>query len=290
MIIGFATRDITDRIIEPFVLIENGTFHKKTAQVGKRDRTHWKTFNRDEWIKKKTPVVILGCLRGTEYLIWDCKKYNISYYYFDHAYIHKAIQHRINPIVKTKYYRITKNAENYNKLIDWKKDVDLERRVQKILKQKDLGIDINFYKKHNGQDIIILPPTDFICNLYHYGSTNEWIEKTINEIKKHTDRNIIIKRKEDNQYSLESLYEKAYCIVSSQTTAVIDSLIKGIPSFCEDISCAKPLSKINLSQIETPHYPTYEEVENWIGSLLCCQYTIEEIFNGEAIGLIDRIQ
>lgn len=290
MILGFASRDITDGIVKAVVRSVKGTFHHKTAQVGRFDRTHWKTFDRVEWLKKKTPITFFGCLRGTEHLLWDCKEHNIPYYYIDHAYVHKAIKHRINPVVKTKFYRITKNAENYNKLIDWKKDVDLERRVQKILKQKDLGIDINFYKKHNGQDIIILPPTDFICNLYHYGSTNEWIEKTINEIKKHTDRNIIIKRKEDKQYSLESLYEKAYCIVSSQTTAVIDSLIKGIPSFCEDISCAKPLSKINLSQIETPHYPTYEEVENWIGSLLCCQYTIEEIFNGEAIGLIDRIQ
>ena len=288
--IGLATRDITDRIIQPFVVKENGTFHKKTSQVARNERTHWKTFDRDEWLKKKIPVTIFGCLRGTEYIIQDCKINNITYYYFDHAYIHKAIKHKINSVTGTKHYRITKNGESINKLIDWKNDKVLEARVKSIRKLEDLKIDIDFYKRHNGKDIIILPPTDFICKLYNYGSSSDWIEKTMNEIKKHTDRNIIIKRKEDKQVSLELLFKQAYCVVSSQTTAVIDSLKKGIPSFCEDISCAKPVSKTDLSQIERPHYPTNEEIEDWIGTLISCQYSIEEIHSGEARTIIDRIQ
>jgi len=232
----------------------------------------------------------MGCTRGTKYIIWDCKEHNISYYYFDHAYIHKAFEHKINPIVKTRIYRITKNAENYNKLIDWRKDSELNERVFKIFKQQKPEIDVNYYRRHNGKNIIVLPPTDAMCNLYQYGTTNDWIEKTINEIKKHTDRNIVVKRKEDGSKSLQTLFKNAYCIVSSQTTAVIEAILKGIPSFCENISAALPVSKTDLSQIENPHYPTNEELEDWYGSLLCCQYTIQEIHNGEAKRFIDRIQ
>lgn len=291
MILGFGTRHVFDRIVEPFVRAENGIFHYNNGvTVERNERTIWNTFDRDRWLKNKTPVAIMGCLRGTEYIVWDCKKYNIPYYYFDHAYIHKAVGHLINRVVKTRIYRITKNAESYNKLIDWRKDKKLNNRVYSIFRQQKPEIDTNFYRCNIGNNILVLPPTDPICNLYHYGTTNDWIEKTVNEIKKHTDRKIIVKRKEDNSKSLHDLFKNAFCTVSSQTTSIFDSLIKGIPSFCEDISFAKPVSKTDLSEIEKPYYPTNEELENWFGSLLCCQYTIDEIHNGEAKKLIDAIQ
>ena len=291
MIIGFGTRHTYDRIVEPFVKSDNGTFYPRFGDmVQPKEKTVWKSFDRDKWLKEKTPAAIMGCTRGTEYIVWDCKKNNIPYYYFDHAYIHKASGHRINPVVKTRIYRITKNAENYNKLINWRKDGELNRRVYKIFRQQKPNIDINYYRRHNGKNIVVLPPTEAMCNLYHYGSTDDWVEKTISEIKKHTDRNIIVKRKDDYNKSLHTLFRNAFCLVSSQTTAVIEAILKGVPSFCENISAALPISKTDLSQIETPHYPTNEELEDWYGSLLSCQYTIQEIHSGEAKRIIDRIQ
>lgn len=291
MIIGFGTRHTYDKIVEPFVKKSDGIFHyRSNGLVQPNERTIWKTFERDKWLKDKTPVAVMGCTRGTEYIVWDCKKYSIPYYYFDHAYLFKAIGHSNNPIVKTRMYRITKNGENYTKLINWKKDKELTQRVYRINSQQKSIIDVNYYRKHNGSKIIILPPTDAMSNLYHYGSTNNWIEKTVNKIKQYSDRDIIIKRKEDDNMSLDSLFKQAFCVVSSQTTAVIDGILRGVPSFCEDISFAVPVSKTDLSKIENPYYPTNEELEDWYGSLLCCQYTIQEIHNGEAKSLIDRIQ
>ena len=291
MIIGFGTRHIYDRIVEPFVKKAEGKFHyTSNGTVQPHERTKWETFDRDEWLKDKTPAAIMGCTRGTEYVVWDCKEHNIPYYYFDHAYLYKARGHRINPDVKTRIYRITKNAENYNKLIDWRKDSTLNTRVFKLFRQQRPGIDVNYYRRHNGKNIVVLPPTDAMCRLYHYGTSDTWTEKTVTEIKKYTDRKVIVKRKDDTEKSLDTLFRNAHCVVSSQTTAVIEGILKGVPSFCEDISAALPVSKTDLSQIETPHYPTNEELEDWVGSLISCQYTIQEIHNGTAKELIDRIQ
>ena len=286
--IGFASRDVTDRIIRKFVDGNNGIFCGKLAQVGARKQTHWPTFNKQKWLKEKTPAAFFGCLRGTKQLIWDCNEHNIPYYYFDHAYIFKAIQHRPNEYIRDKHYRVTKNKESVTKLIEWRSVRDLKRRVQKIQQLKDFDIDVTHYK--NGTDVLILPPTEAICRLYNYGSTDEWIDRTENEIKKHTDRNIIVKRKDDQSVSLDSLFKKSYCIVSSQTTAVIDAIKRGIPSFCEDISCAVPVSKTDFSQIENPYRPSNVEVEDWFGSLLCSQFSALEIKNGEAKNLIDSLQ
>jgi hypothetical protein len=286
--IGFATRDVTDKIIKKFVDRAGGKFHNKLAQVGPMKKTHWPTFDREEWLQEKTPAVIFGCLRGTEQIIWDCNEYDIPYYYFDHAYVFKAIQHRPNVHIRKSYYRITKNKESVTKLIKWRNVREIKRRVESIKWIKDFDIDVTHYK--NGTDILILPPTESICRLYNYGSPDEWINKTKNELIKHTDRNIIVKRKDDQSVSLDSLFKKSYCIVSSQTTAVIDAIKRGIPSFCEDISCAVPVSKTNLSEIENPYRPSNVEVEDWFGSLLCNQFSTLEIKNGEAKNLIDSLQ
>ena len=74
--------------------------------------------------------------------------------------------------------------------------------------------------------------------------------------------------------------EGAWAIVSSQSTAAIDSLREGIPSFCESTSCALPMSLTDLSKIETPFYP--DNREEWIDSLIANEYTLTEIGNGFA--------
>ena len=286
--IGFGSRDVTDKIIKKFVDRAGGDFHSKLAQVGPMKTTYWPTFDREEWIQKKTPAVIFGCLRGTEQIIWDCNEHNIPYYYFDHAYVFKAIQHRPNPDIREAYYRITKNKESVTKLINWRNIRETKRRVESVKHKKDFGINVTHYK--DGENILILPPTEAVCRLYNYGSPDEWINKTKNELIKHTDRNIIVKRKEDKTVSLDSLFKKTYCVVSSQTTAVIDAIKRGIPSFCEDISCALPVSKTDLSEIENPYRPSNDEVEDWFGSLICCQFTKDEMTNGKAKSLIDNLQ
>ena len=84
-------------------------------------------------------------------------------------------------------------------------------------------------------------------------------------------------------------FENAYCIITYQSTLAIEAILRGIPSFCNEVSCAAPVSttELNLNKIK---FPTMLEIENWVTSLLANQFTMEEFKNGVAFEAINRLQ
>ena len=72
----------------------------------------------------------------------------------------------------------------------------------------------------------------------------------------------------------------AWAVVTCQSTAAVDALLEGVPSFCDKMSMAKPVSYTDLSLIDTPFYP--DNREEWFNSLLANQYFINEIRDGTA--------
>lgn len=288
MIYGFSTRRLTDTIIKPFVVANDGEFIESTGQVSPYEKTIYPNFNKDQWIKDKTPIVIFGILRGTADLMKTARENDIDYYYFDHSYFFRADEHKVNNIFGTRFYRITKNGQSLNKLVKWDSFDDYAHRVKVIRRIFDLKVNLNFFKTQ-GSKILILPPSEYISNFYNYGTQDDWINKTIKKIKEHTDREIIIRKKGDTANFIEQLKD-TYCTVSSQTTAVIESIRLGIPSFCEDISCALPMSKTDLSEIENPFRPEKKEIHYWINGLLCSQFKIEEIKTGQPLKIIENLQ
>lgn len=288
MIYGFATRKLTDNYIEPFVESNGGRFIKSLGQVGRYEKTTWIDFNREQWIKDKTPIAIFGILRGTADLMRTAREHNIDYYYFDHSYFYRTNDHRPNKSTRKRFYRITKNGQSLNKLINWKNFPEYENRIKVQKRACGIKVYTEFFKTQ-GSKILVLPPSEFICTFYNYGTQEDWINKTIDKIKKYSDREIIIRKKGDSTDFTEQLQE-TFCTVSSQTTAVTCSIKYGIPSFCEDISCALPMSKTDLSQIENPYRPNKDEIENWINGLLNAQFEESEIKSGHALKIIEDLQ
>ena len=288
MIYGFSTRGLTDNIIRPFVESNGGRFINSTGQVGRYEKTTWIDFDREQWIKDKTPIVIFGILRGTADLMRTAREHYIDYYYFDHAYFYRANDHRPNRTLRKRFYRITKNGQSLTKLINWKDFPECENRIKVQKRACGIKVHTEFFKD-KGSKILLLPPSEFICTFYNYGTQEDWINKTIDKIKKYSDREIIIRKKGDSVDFTEQLKE-TFCTVSSQTTAVIDSIIYGIPSFCEEISCALPMSKTDLSEIENPYRPNKDEIENWVNGLLNAQFDELEIKSGYPLKMIENLQ
>jgi len=295
MLYGFGTRRILTCFMEPFVKQAGGKWHQfKDVEGDRYGKTHWYDFNFKDWLKEEEPgePVVFGNLRGTADIIRAAEKNNINYYYFDHAYMYKAYVHRPDPVFNKRFYRITKNGEQLTKFINWKQSPDLIKRIQNFEKIQKIKINLNLYGK--GSKILILPPTQFICEYHQLGTEDEWIDNTIQEIKKYTDREIVVRKKpaigETAPISFEEHLKQAFCVVTYQTSAVTEAIRYGIPVFCSEYSCAKPVSKTDLSQIELPYYPTEEVIRYWINSLLTAQFTEEEITGGKAKEIIDSTQ
>ena len=267
MIQGFETRELTDQVIRPFIKSANGVLHVKGKTVEQYEQTPWPTFNKNDLTKY--PIVVFGILRGTGKLIKECQRINHTYYHFDHAYYFKEQKHGENTIFNEKIYRLTKNGMMLS-YIDKLDNID-KKRLIKFKKH----IQIKPWTK-KGDYILVLPPSEHV-NLW-YDFTN-WEKDTINKLKQYTQREIRVRTKDSKTPFMEEL-KNAWAIVTSQSTGAIDAIVNGIPSFCDEVSMAKPVSYTDLSLIETPFYP--DNREEWLDSLLSNQYLMSEIENGFA--------
>ncbi len=112
------------------------------------------------------------------------------------------------------------------------------------------------------------------------------LQDTIDELKKHTDREIRVRvKKIKGQYNPVPLHEDlkdAHAVVSFQSSAAAKAIIKGIPSFTitDKYSAAIPMSQTDLSKIETPIYP--ENRYEWLCNLANHQFYANEIQSGYA--------
>ena len=272
MIEGFETnRNAKDDILRAFCDI---THKNEVSDIATFGVGRWPSFNYETWTKN--PVAVVGTLRGTETIIWESQKRNHPFYYMDHAYFH-ATRTYAGDI----QYRIIKSQMQLNKVVDLEKeDYDRIERYKPIRTQP-------FHK--SGEHILLCPPTKAICRLYDLGDEQMWIDNMITELQKYTDRNIIVRMK-DEKKSLHEQLQNCHAIVTHQSTAAIPAITQGTPSFCDSVSQSAPVSETDISKIETPFYPDDDLRQHWIDSLLSCQFNMKEIGDGTARRVVDRLQ
>ena len=137
----------------------------------------------------------------------------------------------------------------------------------------------------------------------------EWTENTVNDIRKHTDRKIIIRphplyRKsslhntlkekvlnvsnthwqetdllKDGFVSIQEQLQKAWCTVTYTSGSGIDAVINGIPNIaCDTGSMVYDVSSKDIAEVENPYRG---EKKEWTNRIAHCQWSIEEFESGE---------
>mgnify|MGYP001301852369 CR=1 FL=1 len=297
-ILGFGTRNVTDNIIRPFVSNAGGIFHEKIDQVQPYLKTKYLSFNmqtREKWYKEKNDIVVCGILRGTERLMKEAEKREINYYYFDHAYFYRADAHKTHPVLNERFYRIVVNGQQLNTMS--KLNDDDYKRIPKYQKKLAIDLDIRNPDKDdrvkvamsNDGYILICPPSAYVCNFYGIKSAAAWLKDKTQEIIKHTDRQIIVREKTSNA-DLNDQIRGAWAVVTCQSTVAIKAIMSGVPSFCDEMSSALPLSLSDISMIENPRRPSIKEIENYKNNLLANQFTMTEISKGLVYDIVRRLQ
>lgn len=88
-----------------------------------------------------------------------------------------------------------------------------------------------------GKHVLILPPADKIAYIY---KAENWLNETIKEVKRYTDRPIIVKKK--NEGKLSDYLGLAHVVVSFGSVADVESAIAGVPVITSQYSPAIPIS------------------------------------------------
>lgn len=181
---------------------------------------------------------------------------------------------------------------------------------------KNTGISIKDWNSP-GSDIIIMGQKEgdsALVNLYKkYRSVYDWIFDTIVEIRKYTDRRIVIRPHPRNLSrgvklaarisenpdiknvvisenltrggnqggeGLEADFKRAYCVVTFNSLSAIEAVTRGIPVFAVDnMSMVWPIAHRDFSQIENLNYEI--DLQGWKNKIAYTMWNRKEVSKGE---------
>lgn len=119
----------------------------------------------------------------------------------------------------------------------------------------------------------------------------KWLKQTASQLQKITGRKIIFRPHpkaplpalpgcESSQRPLEEDLANAHCVVTWNSNSAVEAAIYGKPVFAFDEgSMCWEIANRSLLDIDDPKYPDRKQ---WANNLAYCQWTLDEIRNGEA--------
>lgn len=176
------------------------------------------------------------------------------------------------------------------------KDVD-PSRWQNI--SRDLGINLKPYRTQGNHILICLQRNGGWSMRGLHVMT--WLDKTINEIRKYSNRHIIVRAhpgdKKVSSYlrlnyknvslsknpNIISDLQNAWATVVYNSSPSVASAIEGVPVFLTDphpeYSQSKEIANLDLANIENPSLP---DRQAWVERISMCHWNFKELSSGEA--------
>jgi len=238
----------------------------------------------DEFIFDDTvgPIVLRGILKKK--IIQKCWKTGRTFYYVDTGYFGNE-KNRSNPFGWKYWHRVVKNDLQHGKIIPRKDD-----------RFKSFNKKIYPWKK-DGRKILIATPDEKPCKFYGI-ELNQWIDDTVNTIKKYTDRPIEIRNRNPNRITRissdtlqDALDNNVFALVTYNSVAAVESIFHGVPAFTlAPSNAASPVSLQDLSKIENPFYPDDDLRYQWACHLAYGQFHISELRNGKAKRMLEELE
>jgi hypothetical protein len=221
------------------------------------------------WTKTETtstPIVLRGITKRKE--MNACRARGKDFYYIDTGYFGNG--------KKKLYHRITKNdVQNFGPVIE--RPADRFERTGVQLKKV----------RADGSKILLAPPSQKLLNLYDI-DLETWLEQTLAEIGAHTDREVVIRRKQGrnvrvNDNTIEmALDQDIYCLITYSSIAAGEAILHGKPAITLGPNAAASLCSTAISEIEKIRRPGLDEIRAWANHMAYCQFTETEMRDGTA--------
>ena len=167
---------------------------------------------------------------------------------------------------------------------------------------KDLDIIVKPWNFNNGKNILICCQRDGGWSMDGEGVVN-WLMKTISELRKYTDRPVVIrfhpgdkrvaghikqiagyripKVSWSTKMEIREDFAEAHAVINFNSSPAVASVIEGIPTYQLDASRsqAKGVVHTSLADIERPQEFARDA---WLQKLAQCHWTLDELKTGEA--------
>jgi len=205
-----------------------------------------------------------------------------NYYFIETGYLGNYPSDN-NKTGRKVYHRIVKNLMQHREVMDVPDD-----RFKELVKF-DPKLEYKGWK-NPGSKILIVSPSEKPCKYYGINK-DQWVSDTIKEIKKYSDKEIVVREKASrgertNSTIYEALDNDIFAVVTYNSIAAIEAVGYGIPAFALAPTAAEKMCLNDLSKIESPYYPAEDLVYKWLSSIAYSQFTLTEILTGEAWKLV----
>jgi hypothetical protein len=226
------------------------------------------------------PIVLRGILKHK--IMKRCWEDHRDFYYIDTGYFGNE-RTASNPSGWKYWHRIVKNNLQHGEIIPRPDD-----------RFKQFNKKFNPWKKA-GRKILVAAPDEKPCKFYNT-TKDEWVQQTVETIKKYTDRPVEIRERAAkridriaNDTLQSALDNDVFALVTFNSVAAIESIFHGIPAFTlAPANAASPVSMQDLSQIENPYYADSDKLYAWACHLSYGQFHINELKSGQALDLLKR--
>lgn len=222
-----------------------------------------------------SPILIRSM--GKKKLIHWCWNNNHTFYYMDSGYVGNY-KSNTNPQGWKLWHRIVKDNVQHDTVID--RPDDRWRRL-----------DYSIEKRKQGTHILLVTPSEKPCKFYNI-DRRQWVENTVAEIKKHTDRPVRIRDKASRQQRIENaIFEDlvdCHALVTYQSIAAVESVLYGVPAFTLAPTAADPVCDKDLNLIEDPTRQDPDTIYKWACHLAYGQFHIDEFKDGSAKTKLER--
>lgn len=220
------------------------------------------------------PITDPWCIRGMKFseAVKQCWTTGRTFYYIDNGYF--------GNVTGKKWFRIIKNHSH-----------DIRAIIPRDRARLDM-CDIKLKPQSKGKSILIAPPSLKSLSLWNM-DPDQWVNETIAEIKKYTDRPIEIRLKRPRTERLkedtmeEALSRDVHCLVTYNSVAAVEAIMLGKPAICLGPNAAGVVSSTSLAEVENPTYPDADLKEAWLRHLSYSQFTFDEMSNGTAWSILN---
>ena len=231
--------------------------------------------------------------------IKQCLDNNIDFYYIDTGYMGCYPQKNWHRFTKNNFQ--TLGHLNYAQL-DFLTDIDiLKQRFAKVM-----NVPYHNYepkKQVKGDNILIIPPSAKVLRcLTVNGHTNftqeEYIDFVTKEIRKYTDRKIIVRQKPNRDERTKRgqnlqdqlVKDKIHCLVAFNSIAAFEAIQGGYPAITLGPNAASFLSEKEIKNIEKPYFADDDKIREHSLYLTACQFSRTEFLNGSAVKMVEQLQ
>ena len=225
-----------------------------------------------------TPV-LRGILKYK--IMQKCLADNKDFYYVDSGYVGNNIS-RLNRMGNKLYHRIVRNDLQHKTITPRPAD-----RWQ--------ALDVVLQPRKFGRKIIVATPDEKPCRYYGIDQ-QQWVEQTVAELKKYTDRPIEIRHRAPKRIDRVStaplstvLANNVHALVTYNSIAAVESIFAGVPAFVlAPTHIAEPVASKDLSQIENPVWANRDTLDAWCHSMAYGQYHVRELRDGTAFRMMQE--